>query len=83
MITIIRHHHLNDETMIKNREIAAVYLADCICMMVGSGVGSDGLAYRFKEAVMKNLGISATDLQMIIAEFGTSMQEVDQLLELT
>lgn len=82
MIKIIRHHHLSDETMIKDKEIAAVYLADCICMMVGSGVGSDGLSYRFKSQVMEELGVSADDISMIIAEFGINMQEIEELLHI-
>ena len=82
MIKIIRHHHLSDETMIKDKEIAAVYLADCICMMMGSGVGSDGLSYRFKAQAMKELGVSADDLAMIIAEFGINMQEIEELLHI-
>jgi len=82
MIKIIRHHHLNDESMVKDKEIAAVYLADCICMMMGTGVGSDGLAYRFKTQVMKNLGISAGDVLMIISEFGINMKEIEELLNM-
>ncbi|MCK5350495.1 MAG: HDOD domain-containing protein, partial [Desulfobacula sp.] len=82
MIKIIRHHHLSDETMIKDKEIAAVYLADCICMMMGSGVGSDGLSYRFKAQAMKELGVSADDLTMIIAEFGINMQKIEELLHI-
>lgn len=82
MIKIIRHHHLSDETMIKDKEIAAVYLADCLCMMLGIGVGSDGLAYRFKDKAMKELGMSADDISMIIAEFGFNIQEVEDLLQI-
>ncbi|MFH2091952.1 MAG: HDOD domain-containing protein [Pseudomonadota bacterium] len=82
MIKIIRHHHLSDETMIKDKEIAAVYLADCICMMMGSGVGSDGLSYRFKNQVMKELGISANDVLLIIAEFGVNIQDIEELLHM-
>ncbi|MCP4022389.1 MAG: HDOD domain-containing protein [Desulfobacteraceae bacterium] len=82
MIKIIRHHHLTDKTMLKDKEVAAVYLADCICMMLGSGVGADGLAYRFKGQLMKDHGISANDVSMIIAEFGINMQEVDTLLNM-
>ncbi|WP_300455017.1 HDOD domain-containing protein [Desulfobacula sp.] len=82
MINIIRHHHLTDESKIYDKDIAAVYLADCICMMIGNGVGSDGLSYRFKHQVMKNLGLSAADVLMIIAEFGINMQEVDTLLHM-
>lgn len=82
MIKIIRHHHLSDETMIKDKEIAAVYLADCICMMMGTGVGSDGLAYRFKNQVIKELNMSADDITMIIAEFGINMKAVEALLHI-
>ncbi|MCP3875786.1 MAG: HDOD domain-containing protein [Desulfobacteraceae bacterium] len=82
MIKIIRNHHLADEKMIKDKEIAAVYLADCICMMMGQGVGSDGLSYRFKAQAMKQLGFSANDVSMIIAEFGINMQEVEELLNI-
>jgi putative nucleotidyltransferase with HDIG domain len=82
MIKIIRHHHLSDESKIGDKEIAAVYLSDCICMMMGSGVGSDGLSYRFKHQVMKNLGVSADDVLMIIADFGIKMQEIEELLHM-
>ncbi len=82
MIKIIRHHHLPDETMIKDKEIAAVYLSDCICMMMGAGVGSDGLSYWFKPQVIKELGLSADDVTLIIAEFGMNMQAVEELLHI-
>jgi putative nucleotidyltransferase with HDIG domain len=82
MIKIIRHHHLADEAMVKDKEVAAVYLADSICMMMGIGVGSDGLAYRFKKQAMENLKITATDVSLIIAEFGMNMAEVEALLKM-
>jgi putative nucleotidyltransferase with HDIG domain len=82
MIKIIRNHHLADEKMIKDKEVAVVYLSDCICMMMGQGVGSDGLSYRFKVQAMKELEISADDVSMIIAEFGTNMKEVESLLHI-
>jgi putative nucleotidyltransferase with HDIG domain len=82
MVKIIKHHHLSDEKMIKDKEIAAVYLADCICMMMGQGVGADGLSYRFKDKAMKELNISADDVSMIIADFGINIQEVDELLHM-
>ena len=82
MIKIIRNHHLADEKMIKDKEVAAVYLSDCICMMMGQGVGSDGLAYRFKVQALKELALTADDVTKIIAEFGTNIQEVESLLHI-
>jgi putative nucleotidyltransferase with HDIG domain len=80
MVKMIRHHHLSDVSMVKDKEIAVVYLADCICMMMGIGVGSDGLAYRFNDKVMEALGMGPDDISMIIAEFVVNMKEVENLL---
>jgi putative nucleotidyltransferase with HDIG domain len=82
MVNIIKHHHLSDKTMVKEKEVLAVYLADCICMMMGQGVGADGLSYRFKNEAMKELNISADDVSLIIAEFGIGIHEVEELLNM-
>lgn len=80
MVKIIRHHHLTDSAMVKDKEIAVVYLADCICMMIGIGVGSDGLAYQFNDQVMKELGMKSDDISNIVAEFAENIQKVENLL---
>lgn len=82
MIKIIQNHHLPDEKMIEDKEVVTVYLADSISMMMGQGVGSDGLSYRFKAQAMKQLGLSADDVVMIIAEFVINMKEVEDLLHI-
>ncbi len=80
MVNIIRNHHLTDISKVKDKEIAVVYLADCICMMIGIGVGSDGLAYRFNDQAMEVLGMEPDDISIIIAEFAENMQKVEELL---
>lgn len=80
MIDIIRHHHLSDESKKDDMEICIVNLADAVCMMMGIGVGSDGLAYRFHEDVFERLKITAKDLQAIIAGFGEKIQKVEDLI---
>lgn len=82
MIKLIQHHHLRDESMMADKEVAAVYLADCICMMMGIGVGADGLSYRFKDQLMKIHGISHSDITGLMAEFGVNMHEVKILLNM-
>jgi putative nucleotidyltransferase with HDIG domain len=81
MVKIIRHHHLSDISMVEDKEIAVVYLADCICMMMGIGVGSDGLAYRFNEQAMHGLGMKAEDIALILADYIVNMQAVEDLLK--
>ncbi|MCG8549671.1 MAG: HDOD domain-containing protein [Desulfobacterales bacterium] len=82
MVGIIRNHHLTSETMVRDKDIAVVYLADCICMMMGMGVGADGLAYRFHRQAMEHIGISAEDTLKTIAEFTGRMEEVEALLKI-
>ncbi|MBU0993826.1 MAG: HDOD domain-containing protein [Proteobacteria bacterium] len=82
MVKIIRNHHLND-LMQDNLETSIVYLADNVCMMMGIGVGEDGLAYRFHEDVLIKLGVSPDDLQVIIAGFGDEMKKIEDLLSST
>lgn len=82
MVSIIRNHHLTDISMARDKEIAVVYLADCICMMIGIGVGSDGLAYRFNEHVITELGLLPDDISKIIAEFVPAMEQVETLFHL-
>ncbi len=83
MVKIIRNHHLTSETMVRDKDIAVVYLADCICMMMGMGVGADGLAYRFHHQAMEHIGISADDTVKIIADFALQMQELEKLLQIS
>lgn len=80
MIKIIRHHHLSDPSMVKDKEIAVVYLADCICMMMGIGGGADGLAYRFNNQAMEALGIQSDDISHIMVQFVSNMKDVEDLL---
>ena len=82
MVRIIRNHHLTDISMVKEKEIAVVYLADCICMMIGIGVGSDGLAYRFHDQAMTALGMESKDISKTIAQFAVNMEKVENLFNM-
>ena len=82
MVTIIRNHHCQDPSMYKDKDIAVVYFADCVCMMLGIGVGADDLAYRFHKEAMEEIGISANEMPEIIIEFSENMQKVEELLNI-
>lgn len=82
MVMIINNHHLSREDMIKDKDTMVVYLSDCICMMMGMGVGADGLAYRFHHQAIEEIGISADDILTIIANFTPQMKEVEKLLKM-
>jgi len=80
MVSMITHHHMSDDSVKDDEDISIIYLADTVCMMIGIGVGSDGLAYRFHKDVLENMDISPLDLQTIIAGFGDNMRKVEDLI---
>jgi len=82
MVMIIKNHHLSREDMAKDKETIVVYIADCICMMMGMGVGADGLAYRFHHQAIEKIGLSPDDILTIIANFTPQMEEVAKLLKM-
>lgn len=81
MVEMIRHHHLNDKNARKDLGTQILYVADNICMMMGIGGGTDGLAYRFHSDVLENMGISPVDLQILIASFSEEIKKVENLLQ--
>lgn len=80
MVEIIRYHHSPGGAKTSHLETAIVHMADTLCMMMGIGVGSDGLSYRFDNEVTEQLGLSERDLQEIIAGFGEKLQKVEELI---
>jgi putative nucleotidyltransferase with HDIG domain len=80
MVDIIRNHHLGNGWSEDDTELATVYVADTLCMIMGIGVGSDGLAYRFHPAVVQRLHLNDIDLQMMMASFGEKLHELEDLL---
>jgi len=83
MVDIIRNHHDPDKAPPDNLSIPIVYLADSICMMIGIGVGSDGLAYRYHQDIVDRLNFSDIDLQKTIASFWGKIKSVEELINLS
>lgn len=80
LVDLIRNHHLPDDTAEYSTETRIVYLADMLCMIMGIGVGSDGLAYRFRKDVVEGLGFSDRDFQEVMAGFGEKLRQVEELV---
>ena len=83
MVNIIRYHHSPNKADRDNRSLPIIYLADSICMMIGIGVGSDGLSYRYYQEVMDQLNFSDVDLQKVIADFWEKLRGVEELVKLS
>jgi len=82
MVDIIRHHHQPANAALARQETVVVHLSDTICMMMGIGGGSDGLAYRFDQTMIEKLGLSDEDLQVVMVDFAEKIDEIEQLIAL-
>ena len=80
MVALIRHHHQPFQCFGMEDEAAAVYIGDLLCMMLGAGVGGDGLSYRFQRPVLDRLGLTDSDLQRLLIAFEEQMERLNGLL---
>ncbi len=83
MVKIIRFHHEPLKSGGVDRSLSVVYVADCICMMIGQGVGADGLAYRYYQEAVDQLEVTAVDIQRIIVRFREKYEEIDALINIS
>ncbi|MCD4715556.1 MAG: HDOD domain-containing protein [Desulfobacterales bacterium] len=83
MVNIIRNHHHPDKAPADDLTIPIVYVADCICMMMGKGVGSDGLAYTYYQDIVNRLHFSDVDIQKTIVGFREKLEEIEEMVSLS
>lgn len=83
LVDLIRHHHTPLDSEIPDLSACVVYIADTICMMIGVGVGSDGLTYRHYQAAIDKVGLSAVDIQDIIAGYWDKIESIEEMMNLS
>ncbi|MBU3950060.1 MAG: HDOD domain-containing protein [Proteobacteria bacterium] len=84
MVFVIRNHHNPINILIQdNPSIPIIYLADSICMMIGIGGGSDGLAYKYYQEVVDRLNFTEVELQKTIADFWEKTKAVEEMVTLS
>lgn len=69
LVESIAFHHSPLSDGVTSYLPAIIHVADTIALMLGIGIGSDGLLYIFEEDVMEKIGLTEKDIELIIAEF--------------
>lgn len=64
----IRHHHSPDEATLRPALAHCVHLADAACMMLGVGLGTDGMMYAIDPGSLAALGISPERLVSLMED---------------
>jgi putative nucleotidyltransferase with HDIG domain len=75
LVEAIRFHHTPGAASLKPKLTYAVHLADCICMMLGVGIGADGLSYTAEGGTLEALGIEPSHVEQMIDRLEPLLQE--------
>lgn len=75
LVEAIRYHHAPGSARLKPKLTYAVHLADCVCMMLGIGIGADGLSYQIDPGTCAALGLEAGGVERVIDRMEPVLRE--------
>jgi putative nucleotidyltransferase with HDIG domain len=79
IVRCVRFHHAPWTVNPPDTLVDIVYLADCTCLLLGIGLGEDGLHYRADEAVMQRCGLDERDVETIAAQLVLDLCRVERM----
>ena len=81
LVEAIRFHHEPAKATLRPRLCAVVHLADAVCVMLGVGLGVDGLAYQVDGHALGVLGYDRERLERLIDQVEPVLSAGDFRLE--
>jgi putative nucleotidyltransferase with HDIG domain len=82
LVTAIAHHHDLQSAGKYPSLVAAVHVADVSMMILGIGIGIDGLRYPLEEEALKCLGMTSEDFFYLIEEVADQLTKAKELISL-
>ena len=79
IVRCIRYHHDPSTLEPTDALVDVVYLADCVCLLLGIGLGADELHYRADPAVMERHSLNESDVEVIGAGMMIELKRVEHL----
>lgn len=68
IVSAVRWHHDPDAADEPSNLIDIVHIANVLCLMIGIGIGREGLQYIPSEAATQRLGLKGEQLEMVAAQ---------------
>jgi len=81
IVAAVRYHHAPDEASPTEVFIDAVHVANVLCMMLGIGVGREGLQYVPSAGATKRLGLKSGHLEKVASQTLQWINELSDLME--
>lgn len=75
----IRYHHRLGTHGEDNALVGVVHVADAVVIMMGIGIGRDGLYYRVEESVLNGLGLRQSDIDALCDQVVDRMSQAGSL----
>lgn len=79
LVECVRYHHDPLSQPEPSPLTGLVHIADVICLLLGVGVGGDGLQYPLQEGVLEMLGLSARDIEETTVNVTEALSHADVL----
>ena len=81
IVDAVRWHHDPDVADTENPLIDIVHISDVLCLMIGIGVGREGLHYKPSPAVVKKLRITNKLLEKVASQTLEWVNELSEVLK--
>lgn len=76
LVAAINYHHSPTKATEARELTSIVHLADALCMMMGIGVGGDGLLYPLCLDAVGCLSLDARDIESLLSEVSTAVADI-------
>ncbi len=80
IIQVITYHHIPEQAADHSDLVAAVHVADATVMMLGVGVGKDGLRYPLNRAALERLNFRESDLSGLFEQIMLRIHQAEALI---
>ncbi|MCF6464009.1 HDOD domain-containing protein [Clostridium sp. Cult1] len=67
LVETIGLHHIPEKSTIDPELVSIVHISDAITMMMGIGIGADGLKYNFSSFALERLNFNPIDIENLIS----------------
>ena len=80
IVNAVRWHHSPESADGADTMVDIIHVANVLCLMIGVGVGRDGLQYRPSEEVVERLGLEPYHLEKVASQVLQWLNELSQAL---
>jgi putative nucleotidyltransferase with HDIG domain len=81
IVRCIRYHHDPGMADPPDALVDVVYLANSVCLLLGVGLGADGLSYRANPTVMERTKLAERDLEAVGMQMLIELQNVEAMFD--